>query len=124
IAAGGLLLAVVAAVVAGRSALRPAPLLLFAAVAVALVLVGPAYAGLYERLLYGRGFEGQSFAEVVESRGGVAVVTKDGTIYGGGAYDGMYSTDLVHDRNGVFRAYAIPCLCPSPKDVLVVGLSS
>jgi spermidine synthase len=89
-----------------------------------LAAAGPLFDGLYERLLYGRGHAGQRFREVVESRGGVAAVTEDGTIFGGGAYDGVYSTDLVHDVNGAFRAYAIPWLHASPKRVLVIGLSS
>ena len=38
------------------------------------------------------------FADVVENRSGVITVTQNGTVYGGGAYDGRISIDLVEDR--------------------------
>ncbi len=64
------------------------------------------------------------FADVVENRSGVITVTQDGTVYGGGAYDGRISTDLVDDRNRIVRAYAISALHPAPHDVLLVGLAT
>jgi len=45
-------------------------------------------------------------------------------VYGGGAYDGQINTDILHDSNGVIRAYAIPGLHPHPKDVLIIGLAT
>ena len=86
---------------------------------------GAIYSGMYERLLFKGGFQRSSkFTDLVENRSGVIAVDATGIIYGGGAYDGRFNTDLVHDTNGLFRAFAIPALHPHPKDVLIVGLSS
>lgn len=84
-----------------------------------------AYDALWEKLLYkDRYHQGQRFAKVVENRSGVITVTRDGTVYGGGAYDGVLSTSLARDRNGIVRAYVIGALHPSPREVLMVGLAS
>ncbi|HSQ61796.1 MAG TPA: fused MFS/spermidine synthase, partial [Polyangiaceae bacterium] len=89
------------------------------------VLATPkAYDRVYERMLYKTTFEGQRFEEVVETRSGVIAVGADGTVYGGGAYDGRLNTSLVHDRNGIVRAYAIGAMHPDPRRVLMIGLSS
>jgi spermidine synthase len=45
-------------------------------------------------------------------------------VYGGGAYDGMISTDLVNDRNLIIRAYAVSALHPAPRHVLMIGLAT
>lgn len=79
---------------------------------------------LYERLLYKWEWAGQRFARVIENRSGVICVTDDGTVYGGGAYDGVVSTSIRRDKNGIVRAYAIGALHPRPRSVLMVGLSS
>jgi spermidine synthase len=85
----------------------------------------PIFAGMYERLLYkGTYKSGMRFAAVVENRNGAIAVDQSGTVYGGGAYDGRFDTDLVHDTNGLVRAFALAGLHPSPKDVLIIGLSS
>ena len=79
----------------------------------------------YERLLLAQQFTPDSrFADVVENRSGVITVTEDGTVYGGGAYDGKFSIDLVNDRNKILRAYTISALHPAPRQVLMIGLSS
>ncbi len=79
----------------------------------------------YERLLPAQqSTPGARFAAVVENRSGVITVTQDGTVYGGGAYDGRVSTDLVDDRNRIVRAYAISALHPAPRHVLLIGLAS
>jgi len=82
------------------------------------------YSNLYERLVFGAKYlPGVQFQNVAESRTGVATVTSDGTVYGGGVYDGRISVDLVNDVNGIFRAFAVDALHPAPKRVLMVGLS-
>jgi spermidine synthase len=84
-----------------------------------------AYDRLYERLLFKEKFEPDTeFADVIETKSGVIAVTKDGTVYGGGAYDGRFNTSIVWDRNGILRAYGIGALSPSPKRILMVGLAS
>ncbi len=97
-----------------------------AVVAVVAVRIGPAaYDRIWERLLYKSNFEESTkFAEVIETKSGVITVTQDGTVYGGGAYDGRFNTSIVHDRNGIMRAYAIGALHPAPKKVLMIGLAS
>jgi spermidine synthase len=86
---------------------------------------GALFGGLYERLLFKSDVsKAPRFSDVVENRSGVIAVTPDGTVYGGGVYDGKFNTGLVDDRNSIFRAYAIAAFHPQPKDVLVIGLSS
>jgi len=83
------------------------------------------YSHLYERLLskteYTSGFE---FADLIENRSGVVAVKADGTVFGGGIYDGRFNLDPVHDVNGIFRAYAAAGLKPDANNVLMIGLSS
>jgi spermidine synthase len=86
---------------------------------------GALYSGMYERLLAKSGYRSDlQFADTVENRSGVIAVLQNGIVYGGGAYDGRFSTDLVEDSNGLFRAFAIAGLHAKPKDVLIIGLSS
>lgn len=105
---------------------RLAPRLLAAAAAAVLVVAtAPSlFDGLYERLYFKNDYDGQRFAHLSESRSGVISVTQNGVILGGGVYDGVFSTDLVHDRNIIVRAYALNYLHPAPKRVLMIGLSS
>ncbi|CAN5866491.1 spermidine synthase [soil metagenome] len=84
-----------------------------------------AYDRIWERLLYKSKFEADTkFYEVIETKSGVITVTQDGTVYGGGAYDGRFNTSIVHDRNGILRAYAIGAMHPAPKKILMIGLAS
>lgn len=83
------------------------------------------YDSLYEKLQFRTGYRpGERFAHVVENRSGVIAVTANGTIYGGGAYDGGYNTSLANDTNGVVRPYAVAGLHAAPREVLMIGLSS
>ncbi len=79
---------------------------------------------LYEKLNYKTTFENQRFAQVLENKHGVIAVGADGTVYGGGAYDGRLNTSIVHDRNAIVRAYAVGAMHPAPKQMLMIGLSS
>jgi spermidine synthase len=99
--------------------------ILAAAAAVASWLTPRLYDHVYERLIYKAEYDGtQQFAQVIENRSGVIAVTGAGTVYGGGAYDGVLNIDLENnERNGIVRAYLAGALHPAPKDVLVVGLS-
>ncbi len=135
LALAGLGLAVAVAVSAER---RPAPRSHDHAVRVGVVLALSASAGglvlaatpplfdrLYERLFYKESFRDHpQFSEVVETRTDIIAITPDGEILGGGAYDGYISTDLVDDRNGIVRAYALAALHPHPRRVLEIGLSA
>ncbi len=65
---------------------------------------------------------GEGFTQIVESRNGVITVDKQSKIYGGGAYDGVISTDVT-DSPWLVRAYALSAIHPNPEEVLIVGLS-
>jgi len=97
------------------------------ALAVAAVVVVPRlHDRVYERLVYKDEYDGtQRFAQVVETKSGVITVTGDGSVYGGGGYDGVVNTELEHnDKNGILRAYVVGAIHPAPRDVLMVGLAS
>ena len=66
----------------------------------------------------------QPFAKVVENRSGIITVTRNGTVFGNGMYDGQFSTDLKDDSNGIVRPYALSLFHPAPREVLMIGLSS
>lgn len=96
-----------------------------ACAAMLLALSPYAYDRIWERLLYKEKFTSTTrFAEVIETKSGVITVTQDGTVYGGGAYDGRFNTSIRRDRNGISRAYGIGALHPAPKNVLMIGLAS
>lgn len=129
----GMSVAAVLSLLAGKKA----PKTLFLAGSVACIVLalssGTVFSGIYERLLYKTRYDGsQKFTDVVENRSGVIAVAPEiseagypvSTVFGGGAYDGRFNTDLIHDSNGLFRAFAVSGLHPKPKTVLVIGLAS
>lgn len=105
--------------------LRPFWVVSLIASAVLFMLSQPLFSSLYERLLCKQTYTpGMVFRTLVENRSGVIAVDKDDTVFGGGVYDGRFNVDPTHDRNGIFRAYAIAGLHPKPQEVLIIGLSS
>jgi spermidine synthase len=95
------------------------------AAALAVLALRPLTTGALERLAWrGSSGAGAPFVRVVENRSGIITVDAAGAVYGHGMYDGRFNTDLVHDTNGVVRAYALGLFHPAPRDVLVIGLSS
>jgi spermidine synthase len=112
---------------AGVRGLRLAPRLLAAAAVAGLAaILNPwIFDGLYERMVHEHFYQPSfRFSHVVENRSGVITVYPDGTFLGGGQYDGSVNTCVTHDRNGVFRAYAVSGLHHRPREVLMVGLST
>lgn len=99
-----------------------------AATLIALTLVffgqGPAYDHALERLFYGANFEGQTFKHVLENKSGIITVDQNDVAYGGGAYDGTFSIDLVHDVNGAARPFSLNAFHPNPKSILVIGMAT
>ena len=85
--------------------------------------LGARFDKIYEHLLF-QERNAPAFADVVENRHGVIAITHDGAVFGGGAYDGKFNVDPVHDTNGIIRAYTIMGIHPAPREVLLVGLSS
>ena len=124
LAAGGALAIVMAMTVRPRR--LPVALCTGLAASVALICCsGPLFSDMYERMFFKESFvPGITFARQIENRSGVISVTNDGAVLGGGIYDGRFSTNLVHDTNGIVRTYAITSIHPAPKQVLMVGLSS
>ncbi|MBX3211098.1 MAG: fused MFS/spermidine synthase [Labilithrix sp.] len=106
---------------------RAASLVVLLAVSVVLVKATPSvYDRIWERLLYKEKFDEEStrFLDIVETKSGVITVTQDGTVYGGGAYDGRVSTSIRWDRNGIFRAHALGAMHPAPRRVFMIGLAT
>ncbi len=88
-------------------------------------LVSPLYFNLFGRLIFGRKAARVGYFEhVVENRNGVIAVTPDGAVMGGGVYDGYFNVDPLHDKNLIFRAYALGLFEPAAKKTLMIGLSS
>ncbi|MBZ0135180.1 MAG: fused MFS/spermidine synthase [Planctomycetes bacterium] len=83
------------------------------------------FIGFWERLQFSdKVADERSFEHIIENRHGVITVTQDGRIYGGGIYDGVFSTDLVNDRNMIVRPYSMAAFHENPREVLMIGLSS
>jgi spermidine synthase len=99
---------------------------LFAAAAVAVVALGPSlYRDAYEKMQFGTSYDRRHpFTHIVETRSGVITVADDGSIYGGGAYDGVFQVNLRNDYNGIHRAFALGAMQAAPRQMLMVGLAS
>ena len=121
----GIAVSVVLAILAGPKG-RKLGIVAGCMVAIALtVYSGSLFSGMYERLLFrGTYKSGQTLKSLVENRSGVIAVDQSDIVYGGGTYDGRFNTDLVHDSNMIYRAFAVAGLKTNLKDVLVIGLSS
>jgi len=119
--------ALAAAVALASKPRSPVAPLAIAAVAMGAVVVASPrlHDGLYERLLWGSDWvKHPRLPEIVENRHGVIAVEHDGTVWGGGAYDGRFNTGLMNDRNWVVRAYGVAGMHPAPKNVLMIGLAT
>ena len=94
---------------------------------IAILIAGgstPLFDRIYERLEAKQDFQASyTYRDVVETRSGVAAVTQDLEVFGGGVYDGIINTDLVHDVNMLYRPFSISLWHPAPREVLVIGLS-
>jgi len=88
-----------------------------------IVFAQPLFNGLYESMLTGSS-QGAPFRHLVENRSGVLAVSQNGTVFGGGTYDGVFNVDLVHDLNGLVRVYALSSFDRAPRHVLMIGLAS
>ena len=69
----------------------------------------------------------RKFEYIVENKNGIIAVEKTAkgdVLYSGGAYDGAINTNLLNPVNIISRAYMVAALNPSPKRVLMIGLST
>ncbi len=84
----------------------------------------PLFHQFQERLQAKREFAADYYyRDLVENRSGVIAVLQDLTVLGGGRYDGIISTGLRQDRNGIYRAYSLSLWHPAPREVLMIGLA-
>jgi hypothetical protein len=89
------------------------------------VTASPLFGRIYERLEAKRELpDSYIYRDVVETKSGVAAVTQDLIVYGGGMYDGRINTDLIHDSNMLFRPFSIGLWHNAPREVLMIGLST
>ncbi len=111
---------------------RPSKSQMAAGIVATLIAVGGMLAGhdalfdrFYDKLLFFSHWESEPHITTnIENRSGVISITEDGRIFGGGVYDGDFSVDLVNDKNGIIRPFALSAFHPAPKRVLVGGLGS
>jgi len=81
--------------------------------------------GVYEKLQYRWTYRpGIRFSHVVETKSGVITVAPNGQVFGGGIYEGTFSTSLHDDKNSILRCYALAEIHREPKDVLMIGLAT
>lgn len=94
----------------------------------ALLFLGHDYSHnrLFERLFYGPRWKYEEpFHRVIENRHGIICQTSDGTVYGGGGYDGHISTSLIGKKNReIDHAYLALSLSSEPQDILEIGMAS
>ena len=89
-----------------------------------IIVINPVvFKNYYARLLFKRDFAGASLANNIENRSGVVSLSKGGTVYGGGGYDGVSNIDL-RSNTSIVRAYSISAFHSDPKKVLMFGLAS
>jgi spermidine synthase len=89
-----------------------------------IVVARPLFSTLYDRLLFKNKYPALHFQQVVETRSGVIGVTPDGTVFGGGVYDGRFNIDLLRDVNMIIRPYGLSAFQAAPHRVLMIGLGS
>jgi len=87
---------------------------------------GVVHLHLYEKLKYKpRSRHLPPFAQVIENRNGVVVVSRNGKVFGDGAYDGVLSTSLSRRTNPeIFSAYLQFLVHPGAREILTIGLGS
>ncbi len=90
----------------------------------AMLLIPRWSSGVLESLQWKGSALAKPFTHVIENRSGIITVDTDRTVFGNGMYDGHFNVDLKHDNNGIIRPYALSLFHPSPRDVLMIGLSS
>ena len=61
---------------------------------------------------------------IIENRSGVIAVTPSGDVFGAGTFEGYASTQLSDAASHTLVPYALGLVHPSPRRVLLVGLSS
>ncbi len=88
-------------------------------------IAGSLFGNVYEALIYKSApTANQQFVDVVENKSGVITVSRDRTVFGGGAYDGMIAVDMLDDPNLLIRPFSLSLYHPDPQRVLMIGLAT
>jgi len=99
--------------------------MVFAGSALAYIFAQSLYTHFAERLTFGiEAGRSVTLARSVENRGGTIAVAMNGAVFGDAVYDGFFNIDPMDDKNMIVRAYAVGAFHPSPKRMLMIGLSS
>jgi predicted membrane-bound spermidine synthase len=104
--------------------LKPRFALPVLAMVLTIVAARPLFATLYDRLFFKNKYPALHFQELIETRSGAIGVTPDGTVFGGGVFDGRFNISLLHDVNMIIRPYALSSFESAPHRVLEIGLGS
>ncbi|HMX54927.1 MAG TPA: hypothetical protein PKE49_00280 [Leptospiraceae bacterium] len=99
---------------------------LLAVLLVILLSKGKLFDGMYERLqwkkdMFAKGLD-YRFARLYESKSGVIAIGPDGSVHGGGMYDGFLDYRLKLG-GWLLRPYSLSLFHPHPRRVLIVGVS-
>jgi spermidine synthase len=77
----------------------------------------------YERLQFKEEYAADDpLVDIVETRSGVVTTDSEATIYGGGARDGILSTDLL-ESDSTIRPFSLSYFHPAPRRVLLIGVA-
>jgi spermidine synthase len=113
---------------AGRLAVSGKAMMAVLGVSVCAAVVlssGPLFANAYERLQpkdTSVQNPGTHLKDIVETRSGIVTVDENGTIFGGGIYDGQLITDI-HQSDTLVFPLSLSLFHPEPKEVLIIGMS-
>ncbi len=108
----------------GKTRRRLIAVIVFVAVGVT-AISGQLFDGIYRRLSPTLEAEAKGkLADLIETRSGIITATKSGLVFGNGAYDGHFNTDILSDINGIIRPYSISAFHPAPRNVLMIGLGT
>ncbi|QDW67156.1 spermidine synthase [Luteimonas granuli] len=70
---------------------------------------------------------GREIVTLIENRNGIVHTVDGGSdgdiVFGNNVYDGRISTDILKNKNGIHRAYALAEMHDQARDVLIIGLS-
>lgn len=101
------------------------------AVAATMVVANIYLVSLPEKIFHRIADHSGTMLQLIENKHGFIQVYEehndgrtDKAVYGANVYDGKFNTNLLHNINGIDRAYLLPVLHPQAKKVLVIGLST
>jgi spermidine synthase len=101
------------------------PWAVFVGSVIAFLLAQTLYSDFQRKLRFGPAAAiAPPLAQLVENRTGTIAVLANGAVFGDSVYDGFFNVDPINDKNMIVRAYAVAAFHPSPRRMLMIGLSS